>query len=272
MKNSFNELVTTNKVKVLLGGQICNINISGYSLDNYKTFNPEGYTILCRLGEVSDGFSYFPKTSRIVLDTSQQSRLINNFEQLVPNIAEDFGITQQAAFEKSVDFFSNTQVTVQPTGIQGKFYTLMKSTQNFVPMAYTSEAVSLLKTTGMTGLQVISQAPLTFVGATYIGALFFGYCGSVAGNNAVGLVFNSTSFLLSRPMRGVEITLNGLILRPISNVIGLPLILNGTQEMLVGKGLSIQEFTKIGIAFERITNSTIVKKSRKIYRIIRDKG
>lgn len=175
------------------------------------------------LNELSDGPSYFPKTSKLVLDSS---RLINNFEQLVPNIAEDFGITQQAALEKSVDFFSNTQVTVQPTEIQGKFYKIMKSAQNFVPMSYTSETVSILKTNGMTGLQIIGKAPLTFVGATYIGTLFFGYCGSVAGNNAIGVVFNSTSFILSRPMRGVEITLNVLILRPISNVIGLPLILN----------------------------------------------
>lgn len=40
-------------------------------------------------------------------------------------------------------------------------------------------------------------------------------------------------------MRGVETTLNDLILGPISNVIGLPLILNGTQEMLAGKGISV---------------------------------
>ena len=97
MKNSFtdqaNQLVTTNKVKVPLGEPICKVNISGYSLNNYKTVNPEGYTILCRLGEACDGFSYFPKTSRIVLDTGQQSRLIYNFEQFVPNIAEDFGIS-----------------------------------------------------------------------------------------------------------------------------------------------------------------------------------
>lgn len=277
MKNSFsnqaNQLVTTNKVKVplLLGEPTSKINISGYSLDNYKNFNPEGYTILCRLGEACDGFSYFPKTSKIVLDTRQQSILMNNFEQLIPNIAEDFGITQQAALEKSVEFFSNKQVTVQPTGIQGKFYKIMQTAQNYVPMAYTSEAVSILKTTGMTGLQIISKAPLTFVGATYIGALFFGYCGSVAGDNAVGLIFNSASFVLSRPMWGVEITLNGLILRPISNTIGIPLVLNGTQEMLVGKGLSIQEYTKIGIAFERISNSKIIKKTKKIFRVIREK-
>ncbi len=278
MNNSFsnqaNQLVTTNQVNVPvpLTEQICKINISGYSLDDYKTFNPDGYTILCRLGEASDGFNYFPKTSKIVLDSRQQSILINNFEQLVPNIAEDFGITQEAAREKYVEFFSNSQVTVQPRGLQGQIYKLMQSTQNFVPMAYTSEAVSLLKTTGVTGFQVISKAPLTFVGATYIGALFCGYCGSVSGNNPLGVVFNSTSFLLSRPMRGVEIVLNGLILRPISNLVGLPLILNGTQEMLGGKGLSIQEYTKIGIAFERISNSTIVQKVKKIYKIARNKG
>ena len=72
-------------------------------------------------------------------------------------------------------------------------------------------------------------------------------------------------------MRGVEITLNGLILRPLSNLVGLPLILNGTQEMLDGKGISLQEYTKIGIAFERLSNSTAVKKTRKIYGILTSK-
>jgi hypothetical protein len=102
--------------------------------------------------------------------------------------------------------------------------------------------------------------------------MFFAYCGSIAGDNPVILLLSSTSFMLSRPMRGLEITLNGLILRPSSNTIGLPLVLNGTQEMLAGKGLSIQEYTKIGIAFERINNLAIFKKAKKIYRIIRDKN
>ena len=69
--DKLNQLLTTNKVGVSLGESVCKINISGYTLDNYKTFNPEGYTILCRLGEASDGFSYFPKSSKIVLDTDQ---------------------------------------------------------------------------------------------------------------------------------------------------------------------------------------------------------
>lgn len=246
------------------------IDISGYAFDN-NTMGVEGYSILYRTGEACEGLSYFPKTSKIVLNNRQHSLLMENFNVVIPKVAEDLQISKEVARDKYVDFFSNAEVVVQPIGVQGRVYQLVQSTQNWVPMAYTTEAVSVMKTAGITGLQVIVQAPLTFVGATYIGALFFGYCGGVAGNNPVGLILNSTSFVLSRPMRGVEIVLNGLILRPISNQIGLPIILNGTQQILKGKGLPLKDYTKIGIAFERISNSRVVHKAKQIYKIIRHK-
>lgn len=163
-------------------------------------------------------------------------------------------------------FFVDKSVVVQPTGLQGKFYNMMRYTQNSVPMVYTCKAVSIMKTIGMTGIQLITKAPLTFVGATYVGAIFFGYCASIARNNPVGSICNFTSFALSRPMRGVEMTLNGLI----SNLVGLPLILNGTQEFLDGKGIAVQDYKKIGVAFERISNSTVVKKVKDIYNIFKN--
>lgn len=88
-----------------------------------------------------------------------------------------------------------------------------------MPTAYTSESASLLKTIGITGFKVIVRALLTFVGANYIGAMFFSWCGSVIHENPVGLIFNFTSFILSRPLRSVEIILNGLVLRPISKLV-----------------------------------------------------
>jgi hypothetical protein len=165
-------------------------------------------------------------------------------------------------------FFSDKSVVVQPTGLQGKFYNTMGNIQNSVPVYYTCEAVSALKTTGMTSLQVITGAPLTFVGATYVEAIFFGYCVGVAGNNSLGTLLNFTSYALSRPMRVVEMTLNGLILRPISNLVGLPLILNGTQKLLDGKGITIQDYKKIEIAFDRISNSIVVRKAKDIYNVL----
>jgi len=49
----------------------------------------------------------------------------------------------------------NTQVIVQLTGIQWALYKIMKTAQNYVPMGYTNEAVSILKTTSITGSRII---------------------------------------------------------------------------------------------------------------------
>ena len=220
------------------GLEVCKINIAGYSLDNFKTFDPTGYTVLCRLGETCDALNYFPVTSKIVLNVGEKSQLGYNLQNLLPNIAKDLAIPEEAALQTAADFFSDKKVVVQPVGIQGKVYNIMRSAQNYIPMIYTSQAVATIKTTGLTGVQVISQAPLTFVGATYIGAVFLAYCGGIAGNNTVGLILNSTSYVLSRPMRGVETVLNGLALTPLSNLVGVPLMLNGTQKMISGIGIS----------------------------------
>lgn len=78
-------------------------------------------------------------------------------------------------------------------------------------MIFMSEPVLALKTRSRDGFELIGEAPLRFVGASYIVTIFFGYCGIVAGNNTVGSIFHFTSLILSRPMKFVEITLNGLI-------------------------------------------------------------
>jgi len=104
-----NELVT-----LPLRESICKIDISGYSLDNFRNFNPEGFTMLCHLGEASDGLRYFPKSSQIVLNTSQHSTLIKNFQRFIPNIAEDFEISQEAALQKSIDFFRINKLLLNP--------------------------------------------------------------------------------------------------------------------------------------------------------------
>lgn len=273
MQNSkeSNQLVPIQPLKFSTGEAICKINLSGLSVDEYKMFNPDGYTIICNLQDLSNGLEFHANTSLIIFNTDQEKNFVQNYGQLIPDVAKEMGVNEEVALEKVGNFFSNSVVRVEPTGIQGRVYKTMKGLQNYIPFSYTIESVSLLKTTGITGLKIISNAPLTFVGVTYVGAAFFGYVGSVAGDNMLGVGLNATSYLLSRPMRGLEIVVNGLILGPISNTIGLPLILNGTQEILAGKGLSFQESVKIGLAFERMCNSKLVKKGKKIYQILRNK-
>jgi len=249
------------------------IKISGYSLNNYRMFNPEGYTILCETGKYCDVLSFFPNTNTIVLEVNKESYLFfNDFQnQFIPDLAKKLDVSPQSAIDKSLDFFADKTVVVQPTGVQGMVYNFMRHIQNYAPVASTVEAVSVLKTTGISGVQIIISAPLTFVGATYLGGLVCGYFGSIAGNNTVGTIFNTSSYLLTRPMRGVEITLNGLILQPLSNLTGFPLILNGTNEIIAGKGINIKDYAKINLAFERVSNVTSknTRRLKKVYDAIK---
>ena len=95
------------------------VNIAGFSIDNFKTFNPERYTILCRLGETCEGLHYFPSTSKIILDSNGQNHLLYSRlgTDFIPSVAQDLGISQQAAIKTSMDFFSDKKIFVQPTGL-----------------------------------------------------------------------------------------------------------------------------------------------------------
>jgi hypothetical protein len=248
------------------GGKIDSfVNISGYTLENYKSSHPEGFTIICETGKYCDVVNVFPNTNTIVLDINSQSRVFSNdfYEKFLPDIAEQLNISLEDAAEKSLAFFNGNTIVVQPTGLQGKVFNFMRQTQNVAPVIYTVEALKIAKLTGMTGLQIITAAPLTFVGATYLTGILCGYFGAIAGDNAVGLIFNTSSYILTRPMWSVETTLNGLVLSPISHVTGLPLMLNGTREVLTGQGLSAQEYVKMGIAMQRL--SKVIEKLKKVY-------
>ena len=83
---------------MLSGLEVCKINIVGYSLDNFKTFDSTGYKVLCRLGETCDALNYFPVTSKIVLNVGEQSQLGYNLQNLLPNIAKDLAIPEEANF------------------------------------------------------------------------------------------------------------------------------------------------------------------------------
>lgn len=94
----------------------------------------------------------------------------------------------------------------------------MRYVPNTVSMVNASEGVAILKTTGMTGVQIMIKAPLTFIGVTYIGSVFFGYFGNVAGNTPAGSILNYTIIVFFWPMKGVEVVLNGIILGPVSSI------------------------------------------------------
>ena len=66
-KNYFKntKLYRVNKLLIPEQSPICKINIAGFSLDNFNTFDSNGHTVICRLEETCDDLNYFPATSKI---------------------------------------------------------------------------------------------------------------------------------------------------------------------------------------------------------------
>lgn len=252
-------------------GQICKVDVSGYTIDQFKTFDPNGYTILCRLGESCDAINYFPGSAKIVINVGEQSHITSILEDFGPGLSKDLLISENAAIQKATDFFSDKSIIVQPVGVQGKVYNAMRKTQDISSIHQLSRALNSINLHGMRGVAIVQKAPMTFIGVTYVTAMAFAYFSAVAGDNAVGLTFYYTSYVLSRPMWGVELVANSLVLKPVSNLIGLPMVVNGTQTMLNGEGLPVREYAKIGAAYKRLVESNWFKKARKIAQIIGSK-
>ena len=59
-----------------------------------------------------------------------------------------------------------------------------------------------------------------------------------------------------------------MCLGPILRTTGLSIVLNGTQELLNGKGIAVKDYSKIGEAFRRISNSKFINTAQDIIAIL----
>ncbi len=248
-----------------------NVNIDGYAnCYDYSFVDPKGYSIVCTLGDISDGVDFYTKSKVIVINSKSSKNLMSNFHQLLPKASQRLGVTVDTAYNDVTDFFKDKTIVVQHTGLQKKVYLSMRYLQNTLPAMQTYRAVTIAKTIGLTGKEIITKAPMTTVGTLYLGALFFEYCSIACGDNIVGRACGSIGWTCSRPMWCVETVLNGLFLRPLSHFIGLPMILNATQEIQRGAGLDLKDAAQISKAYNRISNSVVVDKCKKIVAIVRE--
>jgi hypothetical protein len=230
------------------------VNVVGFASENYKVFDPNGYTVLCETGKYCDALNYFPNSHTIVLEGSSNCEMLfSEFtDRFIPDLAAKLNVDEPTARKIAKKYFTDKNVLVRPKGIQGIVYNSIIVAQNTAPALYSFNLLSSLQTSGLQGWDVVRAHPLTTtVGTMYMGGIFFGVIGRVAGNNTLGSICNTTSYILTRPMFGVEVVLNQLFLVKLSNFTGLPLILNATGEATVGKGIKIKDFAKIAVGFER---------------------
>jgi len=98
------------------------IDISSMSSSAIEKFNPEGYTISCKLQKYSDVRYYFAKSRTIVMTNTDVGGFSSNLQHFSVSIAETLNIQIENAYLAMDNFFSNKLVIIKPRGIPVKFY------------------------------------------------------------------------------------------------------------------------------------------------------
>lgn len=162
-------------------------------------------------------------------------------EVFIKSISQGLNITRKEAIIEISDFFSDKTLLVQPYGFQKYFYKMGTFAQTAGCASMAARTIVMAKAYGASGLQLIQAQPFLVVALPTVGGIFFHGCGQVIGNNTVGRTFNTIGNVLNLPMTLVEMTYNSYLAPLVNRTIGIPTILNYTQQVRLGPGLTFSE-------------------------------
>ena len=108
-----------------------------------------------------------------------------------------------------------------------------------------ARTLTMAKAAGVSGLTLIKAQPLLVIVLPTVGAIFFHGCGAIAGNNRRGCNTIGIGNVLNIPMRFTELTYNTYLGPFVNKTLGIPTILNYTQQAQRGPGLDASEALKL---------------------------
>jgi hypothetical protein len=213
------------------------------------------YQFCDQISQFCGTFRVIPETQTLVLDYNGFCRLASESDILIDTISYNLVITKESAMQQAQNFFSNKNVIVQATGVQGTLYKVGSYLQSAGSAGLVANTLGLAKLAGVSGLQIVKAQPMLAVAIPTTGAIFFYGCGAIVGNNPFGKALITTGDVLAFPMKGVEIMWNSYGNPVTQKVFGIPIILNMTQAFKTGPGYTIEEIRR----YIPLNNKSVLK-------------
>ena len=212
-------------------------------------FDPtvSGYTICQTLKDHCGDVSYLPGVNSIVFTDKSWCRLIDNKSLIQSDLAQALNVPKSVATQQLHDFFNQTPMLVQPTGLQGNLYKIGQVWQGSSVALTITDTIGKANAFGVSGLKVLAAQPYLAIAIPTAGGLFCYGMGTLVGGNTnlIGRSFNSCGWLLFRPMAFLELGYNVYLSGPIKTVTGLPTVLNMTKSLERGSGLDYNDLQLI---------------------------
>jgi len=213
------------------------------------------YQFCDQISQFCGTFRVIPETQTLVLDYNGFCRLASESDMIIDTISYNLVITKESAMQQAQNFFSNKNVIVQATGVQGTLYKVGSYLQSAGSAGLVANTLGLAKLAGVSGLQVLKAQPMLAVAIPTTGAIFFYGCGGIVGNNTFGKALITTGDVLAFPMKGIEIMWNSYVNPVTQKVFGIPIILNLTQAFKTGPGYTIEEIRR----YIPLNNKSVLK-------------
>jgi hypothetical protein len=212
-----------------------------FKLEFSDEFN---YEFCEQISQICGKIQTIPGTQTIVLDYNGFCKFANESDIIIDIVSSNLVITKELARQQALDFFSDKNVIVQASGVQGSLYKVGSYLQSAGSAGLVAHTLALAKLAGVSGLQILKSQPILAVAIPTTGAIFLYGCGAIIGDNMVGKALVTGADVLVVPMKGVEIMWNSYGNPIIQKVFGIPLILNMTQAFKTGPGYTIKEIVK----------------------------
>jgi len=243
-KNKLDTIISSTPIAIGKLQEGC-FNLDKFSHSAYVGFDHTGYTICIELEKCCNHLQYFPESELFIATSKDLCCFSEKLDPIVENVSKALDISETEATDKLVNFFKTKTINVIPQGLSGKFYKSGYLAQTCLPSMYSVQVIAAAKTVGVSGIGILNSTPIFVIALSTIGAQFFAGVGIIASDNFVGRTCNVISWTLNRPMAGVELVLNNIVLFPITKVTGIPLLLNYTKVLSNGEGVDIRTIRQI---------------------------
>lgn len=203
-------------------------------------------SIFCDLvKEQCVGSVYIDSSNTMVITNKSFEAVLETINTSLSHLEIVDPIAHEKLIEDTLSFFSKKQVVVMQEGIQGAIYKAGQIVQSYGSTALTVESIMMSRMMGVTGSKVFSGQPLLYIALPTVGGIFFHGASMIFGENLIGSSCRTLGNVLLLPMKGTELVLNNIVLHPLGKITGIPMLLNMTQAINTGPGLSIKDAKKV---------------------------
>jgi hypothetical protein len=222
------------------------IPLKDYLLQESNANNFETSVICNILSKKCSSACYFETTKTILISDVAVGDVVKVLEEGIlkdlPSSVNKINFTSDTI----CNFFNGSnKILVQPTGLEGTLFQIGTIVESGATTAFTSKALILSKTAGVSVSTAFKAQPLLFIAIPTSIGIGLHACAFVVGDNVAGKVLATGGTICLFPLKIAEISYNHVLSPLLNHTLGIKTWLNFTEQVSNGTGINLNDALKL---------------------------